>query len=66
MGTSGSDGHRATLDGLGPFADEPYLEAAGGPALALMGSMPVWAGTPRLDQLSWGWSMDRHAGELSA
>lgn len=42
-----------------------YLGPAGGPAPAPTGSTPAWAGIPRLDQLSWGWSMDRHAGELS-
>lgn len=31
-----------------------------------MGSMLVWPGTPRLDQLSWDCSTDRHADELSA
>lgn len=45
--------------------DVHYLEPAGGPAFGPMGSMLVWAGIPRLDQLSWGWSMDRHADELS-
>lgn len=42
-----------------------YLEPAGGPAFGPMGSMLVWADIPMLDQLSWGWSMDRHADELS-
>lgn len=42
-----------------------YLEPAGGPVFGPMGSMLVWADIPRLDQLSWGWSMDRHADELS-
>ena len=42
-----------------------YLEPAGGPVFGPMGSMVVWAGIPRLDQLSWGWSMDKHADELS-
>lgn len=27
--------------------------------------MLVWAGIPRLDQLSWDGSMDKHADELS-
>lgn len=45
--------------------DVHYLEPAGGPALWPTGSMLVWAGVPRLGQLSWDWSMDKHADGLS-
>lgn len=46
-------------------ADMRYLELVGGPVPWLMGSMPVWVGVPRLGQLSWDWSMDKHADGLS-
>ena len=48
-----------------PRPDIRYLEPVGGLAPWLMGSMLVWAGVPRPDQLSWDWSMDRHADGLS-
>ena len=54
-----------TFPHFASLPDMHYLEPAGGPVFGPMGSMVVWAGIPRLDQLSWGWSMDKHADELS-
>ena len=53
------------MNGHGWQSRARYLEPAGAPAPALTGSMLVWAGIPRLGQLSWGWSIDRQAGEVS-